>query len=147
MAPVVLLALFAFLHQPVTSRQPLPGQPCTAEALVGTWQFVERTEGPAPDLGDLTVYKHVTPTHFFVTRVDPRGTVASAHGGTHSLAGGTYTERVDQATSHERYAGLTRGTAFAFQCAIDGDQWRIAGEFQGQTYAERWRRARAAGAP
>jgi hypothetical protein len=139
------LGMLALLLQPAPSGQPLPGDPCTGTTLVGSWQFVERTEGPPPSLGDLVVYKHITPTHFVVLRVDPKGSVASAHGGPIKLERGTLTETLDHFTAHERYATLTRGATITFQCAVDGDQLRIRGDFNGQKMAEHWRRVRAPG--
>lgn len=143
MKPVVLLAVLAFLQQPTGPPPSLPGQPCTGAALVGTWQFVERTRGPRPDLDGLTAYKHVTPSHFVVTRVNGTGVVDSAHGGSHAFAGGTYTETLEFFSTHERYAKVQRGVKVAFQCAMDGDDWRIAGEFNGVMMEERWRRVAA----
>ena len=143
MKPVVLVALLAFLQQPAGPQTSLTGQPCTAAAVVGTWQFVERTGGQKTDLGDLTAYKHVTPTHFIVTRVSPKGIIDSAHGGPQALTDGTYIETVEFFTAHERYAKVQPGTKFTFQCRMDGDDWRIAGTYGGEAVEERWRRVGA----
>ena len=144
MKPVLLIALAAFLQQPASPQTSLTGQPCTAAAVVGTWQFVERTRGPQTDLGDLTAHKHVTPTHFIVTRVNREGIIDSAHGGPQMVTDGAYVETVAFFTTHERYAKVQAGSKFTWdQCRMEGDDWRIAGTYSGQAFEERWRRVGA----
>ena len=86
----ILVALLTVL-QPSTPVQPeLQGQPCTAQALVGTWQYGGKITSP----GVTSVLKHVTPTHFFVVRIGPNDVVHSAHGGPYTLADDTYSETI-----------------------------------------------------
>jgi hypothetical protein len=140
MKPVALIAVLAFLQQPATPPTSLPGEPCTPSSVVGTWQFVERTRGPATDLGDLQAYKHVTPTHFIVTRVSANGLVDSAHGGSQAFVKGAYTETLEFFSAHQRFAKISRGTQVSYQCAMDGNEWRIGGKFNDVAVEERWRR-------
>ena len=108
--------------------------------MVGTWRFVERTEGPSTPGGDVVVLKHITPTNFVVMRMDSKGAIDSTHGGPVRVDGGKLTETVDHFSAHERYASLERGASITFQCAIDGDALRIRGAYRDQTMAEHWRR-------
>ena len=143
MKPVVTIAVVAFLQQPAAPPPAASGQPCSPSTVVGTWQFVERTAGPKPDLDGLTAYKHITPSHFVVTRVTADGVLQSAHGGPHAFSGGKFTETVEFHSDHPRYANVKRGSSIAFDCSIDGERLQIAGTFSGQAFAERWRRVGA----
>jgi hypothetical protein len=146
---VALIVVTAAQASPSTS---LPGQPCTPAALVGTWMEVESTFGDqaASPTGpnDPVGYKHITPTHFVVYQVAAGGTnaITWAHGGTYTLAGGTYTETVQHGFGPP--FGVVGGKSFAFQCSIEGnDRWHISGKIDETPLRETWRRVAAGRTP
>ena len=122
----------------------LPGQACTPAALVGTWKIVEAKQGgetlPAGPT-DPIQYKYLTPTNFMVFEVAPTGakTINWAHGGTYTVAGGTYTESIQHGFG-QPYS-VVSGKSFAFQCTLEGnDTWHMAGDVAGTPIIETWRR-------
>ena len=135
MLNAALVALLTVL-QPATSAQPeLKGQACTARELVGTWQLATPPRTP----GTTKAHKHVTPTHFFVVRFGANDAVLSGHGGTYTVANGTYTETVTHGFG-PTWSDMNRGASVPFQCRLDGDALIIVGDLQGQTLSEQWRR-------
>jgi hypothetical protein len=135
MLNVALVALLT-AFQPVTPAQPdLKGVACTARELVGTYQLAT----PAATPGVTKAHKHITPTHFVVVRFGDNDVVLGSHGGTYTLANGTYTETVQHGLGagwFDKY----RGVSVPFQCRLDGDVLHIAGDIQGQKISEQWRR-------
>jgi hypothetical protein len=139
-AAVALIAAVAAQTTPPS----LPGNACTPAALVGTWKVVEAKQGgetiPTGPT-DPTEYKQLTPTHFMVFQVAAGGahTMTWAHGGTYTLAGGTYTESIQYGFG-EPYQ-VVSGKSFAFQCTMDSDgTWHIAGDVAGMPIVETWKR-------
>ena len=137
-ALVALLTVFQppTTPQPSTPTQSVPkGEPCTASALVGTWQFMATASA---GVGVTSVLKHVTPTHFLVVRLTDKDVVESAQGGPYTLAGGMYTESVVHGFGARFEAA--RGARNQFQCRLEGDVWHIAGESSGRQINEQSRR-------
>jgi len=145
MFAVVALISVAAAQTPTPAS--LPGQPCTAAALVGSWTVVEAKFGDqtAPTgPNDPVDYKHVTPTHFVVYEVAGGGTnaITWAHGGAYTLAGGTYTEFIQHGFG-EPFQQI-KGQSVAFQCSIEGnDRWHISGALGGTPLRETWKRVAA----
>jgi len=145
MTPAALIVLFALTPQPSGARaeKPLSGQPCTGSALVGTWQIVESDGKPFASDGG-TVYKHVTPTHFFVLNVDSSGVASYGQGGPYAVSGDTYTESITQGFGSAFKA--LRGLKGQFQCRVAGDRWHIVGSVPGvpgeDHVDETWQRVR-----
>jgi hypothetical protein len=130
-----ILALLATMQAAPEAQR----TPCRSDTnLVGTWRVVESRGQQWPD--DHPVHKHVTPTHFTVVRWDPAkaSTVFGAHGGTHVLGDGTYTETVLYGFG----AGFEKVTLpFRVQarCWLSGSEWHIEAEMPGfDPLRERW---------
>jgi hypothetical protein len=140
---MVVAALLIVTAQASTPAS-LPGKACSPAGLVGTWKVVEAKQGaetlPSGPT-DPIQYKHLTPTHFMVFEVAAGGanTITWAHGGTYTLAAGTYTENVQHGFGGP--FSVVRGKSFAFQCSTEGDDtWHIAGDVAGTPIVETWKR-------
>jgi hypothetical protein len=140
---MVVAALVIVAAQASTPAS-LPGRACSPAGLVGTWKIVEAKQGadilPSGPT-DPIQYKHLTPTHFMVFEVAPgaANTITWAHGGTYTLAAGTYTENVQHGFGTP--FPVVRGKSFAFQCTAEGDDtWHIAGDVAGTPIVETWKR-------
>lgn len=140
MLDVVLLAMLSASQASPATQPAMKGQACTARELIGTWQLATKPLTP----GVTSALKHITPTQFFVARLGDKGVIQSAHGGPYALAGGTYTETIALGFGgqFEKY----RGISVSFQCRIDTDVLHLAGEYQGQTINEQWKREGGASA-
>jgi|SRR5580765_513623 hypothetical protein len=127
-----------------TTLPSLPGKACTPAALVGTWSVVEAKQGDETiptGPTDPIEYKYVTPTHFLVFQVAGGGanTITWAHGGTYTLAGGTYTENIQYGFGPP--FSVVNGKSFSFQCTMEGnDTWHNAGDVNGLAIVETWKR-------
>jgi len=130
MTAAAMIVLFALVQQSSAAgaQKPLSGQPCDGGALVGTWQIVESDGKPFASDGE-TVYKHVTPTHFFILSVDASGVASYGHGGPYTVSAGAYTESITQGFAPT--FGALRGLKGQFQCRIEGDRWHIVGSVPG----------------
>lgn len=133
----VVTLLLAVLAQSNPSQTKPKEQPCTGPTLVGTWELL-KSAGEATPAGGATVFKHVTPTHFFVLSADATGLASYGHGGPYTVSGSTYTETITHGFGSP-FSQL-RGTKVSLQCRIDGEVWHSVGEIGGQTFDERWRR-------
>jgi hypothetical protein len=90
--------------------------PRTEDRLVGTWECI------SPELGNgYRHIKHVTPTHFtWVTYNRETMVPLYVAGGTWSLEGDIYTERIQFAgEAHE----ALRGKEYRFTLKLEGDRW------------------------
>jgi hypothetical protein len=141
---IVVIALVAVAAAQASTPATLPGEACTPSALVGTWKVIEAKQGtetiPTRPT-DPTEYKELTPTHFMVFQVaaESAHTMIWAHGGTYTLAGGTYTENIQYGFG-QPYS-VVSGKSFAFQCSVDSDGiWHIAGDVAGTPIVETWKR-------
>jgi hypothetical protein len=143
MRTFVLTIMLAFVGHSTTPQQKPTEQPCTASALVGTWQLV-KSDSEATAAEGSTALKHVTQTHFFVLSVDATGLASYGHGGAYTLAGGTYTESVTHGFGAPFQ--LLRGMNISFKCSIDKEVWHVVGEINGQIFDEHWKRVPAASA-
>lgn len=106
--------------------------PCRTDTnLVGTWRVVQSRGQQWPD--NHPVHKHVTPTHFTVIQWDPAAasTASRAHGGTHALGDGTYTETVLYGFG-EAYRKVA-GQPFRVEarCWMSGDEWHLEADMPG----------------
>ena len=149
---LVVVALIAITAAQASPSPNVAGQPCTSAALVGTWTQVDSQFGDeaATTLGpnDPVGYKHITPTHFVVYEVAAGGTnaITYAHGGTYTLAGGTYTETIQHGFGPP--FGVVGGKSIAFQCSIEGnDRWHISGKLDETPLRETWKRVSAGQKP
>jgi len=144
---IVVAALIAVTAAQASTPASLPGQPCTAAALVGSWTLVEgkvgdQTTPTGPT--DPVEYKHVTPTHFVVYQVAAGGTktMTYALGGAYTLTGGTYTEVIQHGFGEPFQA--VGAQSVAFQCSIEGnDRWHISGKIGDTPLRETWKRVAA----
>jgi hypothetical protein len=82
-----------------------------ANRLVGTWRYH----------GSPLTYKLVTPTSWALLEVDGTGRVSRSKGGTYTLQGSTYVEKIE----YDSYAPSTSSAQaqHTFTCEIDGDTW------------------------
>ena len=145
MTAAALMVLLAVAQQAPagTAEKAVPGPPCSGPALVGTWRIIESDGKPLAADGR-TVYKHVTPTHYFVLNVDASGLASYGHGGPYTASADTYTESITQGVGSSFEA--LRGLKGQFQCRISGDRWHIVGSVPGVPgeghVDETWQRVR-----
>ena len=130
MLTTVLFALLAATAQ--SAPAVLPGEPCTAAALVGTWKVVKQTiNGETTPVGpqEPLQYKHVTPTHWvtYHTRADGKGVLSWALGGTYTLSGGMYVENVQHGFGEPFNA--VGGETAQYKCTTEGTTtWHTSGQ-------------------
>jgi hypothetical protein len=145
MKAAALIVLFALAQQPpaATAEKAVSGQPCSMRALVGTWQIIESDGKPFASDGR-TVYKHVTPTHYFVLNVDASGLASYGHGGPYTASADTYAESITQGFGSSFEA--LRGLKGQFRCSVSGDRWHVVGSVPGVPgeghVDETWQRVR-----
>jgi hypothetical protein len=118
---------------------------CTQDKLLGTWKQTRAKMGaqennPTPTSQEI---KHVTQTHFTWVHYDPTtGKADASGGGTYSLVGGSYTEKIEFVFGPEDINALLR-KQFQFACSIDGDTWTIKGNVLDTPLDETWERMAA----
>ena len=123
-------ALFALLVQ--SAPPALPGQPCTAAAVLGSWKVVKQTvNGEVTPAGpqDPTQIKHVTPTHWvtYHTQPDGKGILSWALGGTYTVSGGMYLENVHHGFGDPFNA--VGGQTAQYKCTTEGTTtWHTSGQ-------------------
>jgi hypothetical protein len=114
-------------------------------ALVGTWKMTSmKVDGQKNDLPDTDVtYKHVTPAGFtWLSYHKDSGEVFRAAGGTYTLAGDQYTEKVDYGVGSD-FDGI-KNASHTFTCRIEGDTWYHTGSLAGGLKIdEQWTRVKA----
>ena len=117
-------------------------------ALVGTWKMTSmKVNGQDSDLpGNAVTYKHVTPGGFtWLSYRKDSGQVFRAAGGTYTLTGDNYTEKIEYGMSGDFDA--VKNAAHTFKCRIEGDTWHHTGQLSnGTKLEEQWTRVKAAGA-
>ena len=118
-------------------------------ALVGTWKMKSMTiDGQKNDLpGTAVTYKHVTPSGFvWLSYEKDTGKVFRSAGGTYTLTGDAYTERIEYGMGDD-FDGI-KNASHAFKCRIEGDTWYHTGKLAGGTAIDEvWTRVKAAEAP
>jgi hypothetical protein len=133
----VILATVALCLLPNGSRGDDPAAEKDQEAkakLVGTWKNI--SEGIPQQYTHL---KHLNPTHFIWVLYDNKtmSTIGAA-GGTWSLKGDKYTERIAYASDGWEHL---RGKEITFTLKREGDKFFQTGEFdQGTKIDETWDR-------
>jgi hypothetical protein len=117
-------------------------------SLVGTWKMTSmKVNGEKNDLPDTEVtYKHVTPAGFtWLSYHKDSGEVFRAAGGTYTLEGDKYTEKIEYGMSSDYKA--VKNASHTFKCRIDGDTWHHTGELaNGVKLDEEWTRVKPADA-
>ena len=114
--------------------------------LVGTWRMVSMkvndTENDLPK--SAVTYKHVTPTGFmWLSHEKDTGKVFRAAGGTYTLRGDAYTEKVEYGLGSD--FDVIKKAQHAFTCKIEGDKWYHTGKLaNGITIEEVWERCKPA---
>ena len=118
-------------------------------ALVGTWKMTSmKVNGEENDLPASSVtYKHVTPGGFtWLSYQKDTGKVFRAAGGTYTLTGDAYTERIEYGMGDD-FDGI-KNASHAFKCRIEGDTWHHTGQLaNGTKLDEQWTRVKPADAP
>jgi hypothetical protein len=115
-------------------------------ALVGTWKMtsmkVNGQKNTLPEQG--VTYKHVTPAGFvWVSYEKDTGKMFRAAGGTWTLAGDAYTEKIEYGMGDD--FDVIKNASHAFQCRIEGDTWHHNGKLaNGTTIDEVWTRVKPA---
>ena len=134
----------------VTLRGESPGKSDDLRtALVGTWKMKSMMiNGQKNDLPDTSVtYKHVTPGGFvWLSYAKDTGKMFRSAGGTYTLAGDAYTERIEYGMGDD-FDGI-KNASHAFKCRIEGDTWYHTGKLaSGTTIDEQWTRVKPSEAP
>ena len=115
-------------------------------ALVGTWKIESmKVDGQAQDLpASWVTYKHVTPAGFTWLSYDKSdGKVIRAGGGTWTLSGDSYTEKIEYGMG-EAFDQI-KNASHTFSCRIDGDTWLHTGKLaSGTALDEVWTRVKPA---
>jgi hypothetical protein len=119
----------------MSAQAPAKGQMCTSSAMIGTWELTTKPTTP----GVARALKHITPTHFFVVRLDDEDVMQSGHGGPYAIANGTYTETIAHGFGG-RFKQLRGVSISSSLCQIVDDVLHVTGEYQGVRLDERWRR-------
>lgn len=114
-------------------------------AIVGTWKMTSmKINGEKNDLPDTAkTYKHVTPGGFtWLSYREDDGKVFRAAGGTYTLSGYDYTEKIEYGMGDD-FDGI-KNASHAFKCRIEGDTWHHTGKLAGgTTIDEVWTRVKA----
>jgi hypothetical protein len=141
MAVVLLASAFVSLvgaDDPVPKDKAEPSK--LAKNLIGTWVLVGTPEkvGEPPASGGRL--KFFTGRHWTITQADRKtGKVVFHHGGTYTLDGDTYTEKVEYA--NQSTADLI-GKTFKFKIKVDGDTYTQTAIGEDNPYTEVWKRAK-----
>jgi hypothetical protein len=144
---VVALCVAGVCLSAPTLRGESPGKSADLKsALVGTWKMKSiKVNGEKSDLPDQAVtYKHVTPGGFvWLSHAKDTGQVFRAAGGTWTLVGDAYTERIEYGMGGD-FDGI-KNASHAFTCRIEGDTWHHNGKLaDGTTIDEVWTRVKPA---
>ena len=118
-------------------------------ALVGTWKMKSmKVNGQVNDLPESAItYKHVTPGGFtWLSYHKETGKMFRAAGGTWTLAGDAYTEKIEYGMSDD--FDVIKNASHPFKCRIEGDTWYHTGRLaSGTTIDEVWTRVKPSDAP
>jgi hypothetical protein len=111
--------------------------------LIGTWRLVSMKYGDAqsrPAPADVIHLKHVTRTHFTVVSYNAQSKeVTRVGGGSYSLQGKSYTEKVDYALGTSFVNLLGKEQSFTWE--LQGDRWIHSGTLSsGLKIEEVWER-------
>ena len=113
--------------------------------LIGTWKLVSaKYGGQAQDPPNSDVMlKHVTPAGFtWLSYKKDSGEVYRSAGGTYTLKGDSYTEKVVYGLGDDFQQ--IKNAEHPFTCKIDGDKWQHNGKLAGGlTIEEVWERVKA----
>jgi hypothetical protein len=87
-----------------------------------------------------TTYKHITPVGFIWVSYDKiTGTIIRAAGGTYTLKGNIYTEKIEYGIGKD--FEVIKKSEPSFTAEVDKDQWYHKGRLaNGQTIDEVWKR-------
>lgn len=112
--------------------------------LVGTWRMASmKVNGQENDLPKSAVtYKHVTPAGFmWLSHEKDTGKVFRAAGGTYTLRGDTYTEKVEYGMGED--FEVIKNAEHPFTAQVEGDTWHHIGKLaNGTTLEEVWERVK-----
>ena len=113
-------------------------------SLIGTWRMTSmKVNGEERDLPRTSVtYKHVTPNGFmWLSYNRDDGKVFRAAGGTYTLHGDSYTEKIEYGMGDD--FEVIKNAEHAFTAKVDGDRWMHTGKLaNGTTIDEVWERVR-----
>ncbi len=103
--------------KPGDAASPVPPGPAGPSPLVGTWER-------AVNATNVTIQKHVTPTHSMVFQYDGTGRVYMAHGGRYTLKGDVHAESVEYGFGpyYDKHAGTTVTT----KSKLVGKKWSLS---------------------
>ena len=114
--------------------------------LVGTWKMKSmKINGQVNNLPEQAVtYKHVTPGGFvWLSYEKDTGKMFRSAGGTWTLAGDAYTERIEYGMSED--FNTIKNASHSFKCRIEGDTWYHVGKLaDGTAIDEVWTRVKPA---
>ncbi len=142
---VLVLSLLSLLillgcHEPAADKvEPLSSAPSQlSKDIIGTWVMV----GTPGDVGEPPAaggrLKFRTARHWAMTQADPdTGTVSFHHGGTYTLNGDEYVEKVEYAT--ENLANYI-GNAYKYKVKVEGDTFTQIGIEN--PFTEVWKRSK-----
>ena len=130
----------------VQSAAKAAAKPDLRSALIGTWKMTSmKINGENNDLpGSAITYKHVTPGGFtWLSFHKDDGKVFRAAGGTWTLRGDAYTEKIEYGVGSD--FDVIKNASHPFKCRIEGDTWYHTGRLaNGTTIDEQWTRVKAA---
>jgi hypothetical protein len=110
--------------------------------LVGTWRMMSKKENgvQSPLPATAVTYKHITPVGFmWLSHEKGTGKVFRAAGGTYTLHGDAYKEKVEYGFGED--FGTVKDAEHSFTCRIEGDRWYHTGKLaNGTTIEEVWER-------
>jgi len=137
---LVLLLILLGCHVPAEDKVAcLSSEPSQlSKDIIGTWVLVGRPDevGEHPAAGERL--KFVTGRHWVITQEDPKtGLVIFHHGGTYTLNGDEYVEKIEYAA--EATEQLINQT-FKYKVKVEGDTYTQIGI--GNPYTEVWKRAK-----
>ena len=142
---VVALCVAGVCLSALTLRGESPARSADLKsALVGTWKMTSmKVNGEKSDLPDVSVtYKHVTPAGFvWLSYAKDTGKVFRAAGGSYTLVGDAYTEKIEYGMSDD--FDTIKNASHAFTCRIEGDTWHHSGKLaNGTAIDEVWTRVK-----
>ena len=103
-----------------------------------------KSNGQESDLPKTAVtYKHITPVGFvWLSHEKDTGKVFRAAGGTYSLHGDSYTEKVEYGMGDD--FDVIKNSTPSFTCKVTGDKWYHTGKLaNGTTIEEVWERVKS----
>jgi hypothetical protein len=125
---IAIVSLFLIAATFVGAQEKVDKKPLTHEAIQGAWELKFKD-------GSKRI-KFIAGGQWTITQCDPKtGTVVFHHGGTYTLDGATYTEKVVFANDN---TSNIKGNSNKFELTIDGDVIHQKGI--GNPWTEDWTR-------